>query len=56
MKTFTVTVTYTGEVEAECAEDIEAKLWVVHEIIGHPFDGYLFDAEHIDIDGIGEEE
>jgi hypothetical protein len=50
MKTYTVTVTYVGEVEAECASDIEETIWCVLALVGEPFDKYMFEAESIDID------
>jgi hypothetical protein len=56
MKTYYVTVTYTGEVEAECAEELEEKLWVVHKIFGEPYDDYLFEAELVEIECEDDEE
>jgi len=49
MKTFTVRVTYTGEIEAESLEDLEEKLWVIHSLFGAPYEDYLFEAEEVDI-------
>jgi hypothetical protein len=49
-KTYTVTVTYTGEIEAEDKDELEEKLWVVHSIFGEPFDKFLFDAEEVQIE------
>lgn len=49
-KTYTVTVTYTGEIEAEDKDELEEKLWVVHSLFGKPFDKFLFDAEEVQIE------
>lgn len=49
MKTFTVTVTYVGEAEAESAEELEDQLWVAIKLFGEPFDKFIFDAEAVDI-------
>lgn len=51
MKRYTVRVTYTGEAEAESAEELEEKLWVVHSLFGKPFDEYMFDVEEVEIEG-----
>lgn len=48
-KTYTVRVTYTGEIEAENEEELEEKLWVVHALFGAPYEDYLFEAEEVDI-------
>tara|TARA_R100001129_G_scaffold81477_1_gene55545 strand:- start:97 stop:264 length:168 start_codon:yes stop_codon:yes gene_type:complete len=55
MKTYHVTITYRGEVEAESAEDIEAALWETCEIIGPPIHA-LLQAEEIDIELEDDEE
>ena len=49
MKTYHVTVVYRGEIEAECAEELEEKLWVVHKLFGEPYDDHLFEVEMVDI-------
>ena len=49
-KTYTVRVTYTGEIEAEDGEELEEKLWVVHKLFGEPYDEYLFEAEEVEIE------
>ena len=49
-KTYTVRVTYTGEIEAEDGEELEEKLWVVHKLFGEPFDEFLFEAEEVEIE------
>lgn len=48
-KTYTVRVTYTGEIEAESKDDLEANLWVLHSLFGTPYEDYLFDVEEVDI-------
>tara|TARA_R100001463_G_scaffold73261_1_gene127145 strand:- start:2032 stop:2220 length:189 start_codon:yes stop_codon:yes gene_type:complete len=50
MKTYHVTVVYRGEIEAECAEELEEKLWVTHKLFGEPYDDYLFEAEEVNIE------
>ena len=54
MKRYSVSITYTGEIEAESKEELEEKLWVAHSLFGKPFDEYLFDAEEIEIEGVDE--
>ncbi len=49
-KTYTVTVTYTGEIEAEDKDEIEEKLWVVHSLFGEPFDKFLFAVDDVQIE------
>tara|TARA_R100000231_G_scaffold138537_1_gene117104 strand:+ start:3139 stop:3312 length:174 start_codon:yes stop_codon:yes gene_type:complete len=49
-KTYTVRVTYTGEIEAEDGEELEEKLWVIHKLFGEPYDEYLFEAEEVEIE------
>ena len=49
MKTFTVRVSYTGEIDAESLEDLEDKLWVLHSLFGAPYEDYLFEVEEVDI-------
>lgn len=49
-KTYTVRVTYTGEIEAEDEEELEQKLWVVHKLFGEPYDEFLFEAEEVEIE------
>ena len=49
-KTYTETVTYTGEIEAEDKDVLEEKLWVVHSLFDKPFDKFLFDAEEVQIE------
>jgi len=49
-KTYTVRVTYTGEIEAEDGEELEQKLWVVHKLFGEPYDEFLFEAEEVEIE------
>lgn len=46
--TYTVTVTYVGEVVAKCADDIEQALWETCEIVGPPFN-ILLNVERADI-------
>ena len=48
-KTYSVRVTYTGEIEAEDKDELEEKLWVVHKLFGAPYEDYLFEAEEVDI-------
>jgi hypothetical protein len=55
MKTYSVRITYTGEIEAESKEELEEKLWVIHSLFDKPFNEYLFDAEEIEIEGDEEE-
>lgn len=50
MKTFTVTITYVGEVEAESAEELEEKLWVVHSLFGEPYEKELLEVEYVEIE------
>ena len=54
-KTYTVRVTYTGEAEAESAEELEEKLWVTQGLFGEPYDEFLFDVEEVEIEGDEEE-
>ena len=54
-KTYTVRVTYTGEAEAESAEELEEKLWVTHNLFGAPYEMFLFDVEEVEIEGDEEE-
>ena len=49
MKTFTVRVTYTGEIEAESLEDLEDQLWVAIKLFGEPYDTTVFEVEEVDI-------
>lgn len=49
-KTYTVTVTYTGEIEAEDKDELEEKIWLVHSLFGEPFDKFLFDAADVQIE------
>ncbi len=49
MKTFTVRVSYTGEIDAESLEELEAQLWVSIKLFDEPYDKYLFEVEEIDI-------
>lgn len=49
-KTYTVRVTYTGEIEADDEEELEQKLWVWHKLFGEPYDEYLFEAEEVEIE------
>jgi hypothetical protein len=49
-KTYTVTVTYTGEIEAEDKEELEEKLWVIHKLFGEPYEDYLFEATEVEIE------
>tara|TARA_R110001583_G_scaffold119357_1_gene270736 strand:+ start:307 stop:498 length:192 start_codon:yes stop_codon:yes gene_type:complete len=48
-KTYSVRVTYTGEIEAEDKDELEEKLWVLHTLFGKPYEDYLFEAEEVDI-------
>lgn len=48
-KTYTVRVTYTGEIEAEDKDELEEKLWVIQTLFGKPYDKYLFDIEEYEI-------
>jgi len=50
MKTFTVRVSYTGEIEAESLEDLEGQLWVSIKLFAEPYDTTVFEAEEIDIE------
>jgi hypothetical protein len=56
MKTYHVTVVYSGEIEAECPEEIEEKLWVTQKLFGEPYDDYLFEVEMVDIECEDDEE
>ena len=49
MKTFTVRVSYAGEIEAKSLEDLEDQLWVAIELFGEPYDTTVFEVEEIDI-------
>jgi hypothetical protein len=49
MKTFTVRVSYAGEVEAESLEELEAQLWVAIKLFAEPYDTTVFEAEEVDI-------
>jgi len=50
MKTYTVRVTYIGEIEAESKEELEEKLWVVHSLFGEPYADDLLEAEDVVIE------
>jgi len=49
MKTFMVKVTYEGEILADSEEELEEKLWVVHNLFAKPFNDTLFDAVDYEI-------
>jgi len=49
-KRYTIRVTYVGEIDAESEEELEEKLWVIHNLFGEPYDDYLFEAEEVEIE------
>jgi|TARA_R100000149_G_C5877939_1_gene142039 hypothetical protein len=49
MKSFMVKVTYEGEILADSVEELEEKLWVVHELFAKPFNDTMFDAVDYEI-------
>ena len=49
-KTYTVRVTYTGEIEAENESELYDMLWVTHNIFAKPYDKFLFEAEEVEIE------
>ena len=49
MKTFTVRVSYAGEINAESLEDLEDQLWVAIKLFGEPYDTTVFEVEEVDI-------
>ena len=49
MKTFTVRVSYTGEIDAESLEDLEDLLLVANKLFGEPYDTTVFEVEEVDI-------
>tara|TARA_R110002020_G_scaffold2899_6_gene13441 strand:+ start:495 stop:836 length:342 start_codon:yes stop_codon:yes gene_type:complete len=55
MQTFTVTITYVGEIEAESKEELEEKLWVVHSLFDEPYADDLLEAEDVVIECEDEE-
>jgi hypothetical protein len=50
MQTFTVTITYVGEIEAESKEELEEKLWVVHSLFDEPYADDLLEVEGVEIE------
>jgi len=55
-KTYEVRITYEGTItcSAEDAEELEAKLWVVHNLFDAPYDDVLLDTEHVEIEEVEE--
>ena len=49
MKTFTVRVSYTGEIDAESLEELEALLCVSIKLFDEPYDTTVFEVEEVDI-------
>ena len=54
-KTYRVTLTYSGEVEAENAETIENAIFEMLELIGDPFNEHL-ELDYADIECEDDEE
>ena len=51
-KTYNVRITYEGTItcSAEDAEELEAALWVTHELFGEPYDDVLLEACDVEIE------
>jgi hypothetical protein len=54
-KTYTVSITYVGEVEVEDEDELKESLYVVHTgIFGEPYDGFPLEAEQVEIEEVEE--
>ena len=51
-KTYNVRITYEGTItcNAEDTEELEAKLWVVHNLFAAPYDDELLEACDVEIE------
>lgn len=56
MKKYAIRIVYEEEIEcdAETAQELEEKLWVVHSLFGAPYEDVLIEVVDVDIEEVEE--